>query len=122
VIALEIHGDLHRSEVVVLPQMNDLADDFRMGHGRAVQRRARAVLQTLEAFVLVAPLPAVEDVATDAVVAAGRGDIAADLRGMPQHSQTPIGAANKVLLAPHSLGHGSPSSQETQTVNDVCQF
>jgi hypothetical protein len=38
VVALEVHGDLGRAEVVVLAQVDDLADDLDVGGARADQR------------------------------------------------------------------------------------
>src|SRR5262245_36325401 len=45
VVALEVHRDLRRAEVVVRPQVDDLADDLGRGLVRAVQRPFRAVAQ-----------------------------------------------------------------------------
>ncbi len=38
VVALEVHGDLRRAEVVVLPQVDDLPDDLAAGLMRTVPR------------------------------------------------------------------------------------
>ena len=124
VVALEVHPDLQRAEVVMLAQVDDLLDDVGMGDRRAVQRSAGAVLEALQALVFVSALPPVEDVAADAVVAAGGGDVSADLLRMLQHRQAPIRPPDQILLTPHTISHAapftrSPDCQQPQSVLDL---
>src|SRR5207237_10614167 len=62
VIALEIHGDLGRAEVVVLPQVEDLAHHLGLSGVRANQRPMRALAQALGPALLVAAHPATHGV------------------------------------------------------------
>lgn len=98
VVPLQVHLDLHRAEVVVLPQVDDLVNDVGVGGVRAVVRRAGAVAQALDAFLLVAPLLPVEAVAADPVVPAGQRDVPGDLRGVSQDRQASLGLAVLLLL------------------------
>ena len=112
VVALEVHPDLQRAEVVLLAQVDDLLDDVGMGDRRAVQRSAGAVLEALQALVFVSALPPVEDVAADAVVAASaccstaRRRFARRIRSFSLHTRS-------AMRLP-SLG--------AQTVNNLSQF
>ena len=95
VVALEVHPDLQRAEVVMLAQVDDLLDDVGMGDRRAVQRSAGAVLEALQALVFVSALPPVEDVAADAVVA-------------PPHAAAPPGADSPAGSDPSHSTHDQP--------------
>jgi hypothetical protein len=76
-------------------------------------RRAGAVRQALEAFVLVPFEPlVVVAVLADPVVAAGGGDAAADLLDMVEHGQLVLGA-----LLEFSLSHQVSLESGTLTVN-----
>jgi hypothetical protein len=60
VVTLQVHRDLQGAEVVVLAQVDDLADHlFARGPGTQVRLR-RAVAQALLAELLAAPPPLVE--------------------------------------------------------------
>ena len=127
VVPLEIHRDLHRSEVVMLAQMDDLLDYLGFSDRRAVQRRTGAVLKTFEAFVVVATLPPVEDVAADAVVAARSRHIPADLLRVLQYGQASVGSPPQIFLTPNTVSHGpssirSPDCQQPQSVLDFRHF
>jgi hypothetical protein len=98
VVPLQIHLDLDRAEVVVLPQIDDLVDDVGVGGVRAVMRCARAVPQAGEALVLIAALPFVEGRAADAVVAAGPGDVTGNFLGVAQDRQAGLCLAILLLL------------------------
>ncbi len=87
VVAGQVHGDLLRPEVVLPAQPEDLLDHFRVRFSRLVVRDTGSVLEPLEALFLVAPSPLVVHLPTDAVIAAGRGDITADLFNMAQHGK-----------------------------------
>jgi Phage integrase family len=54
VVAVQVHGDLAGSEVVVLPQMDDLVDDFGSSGVRAGAGPFGAVAQAVDAFGFVA--------------------------------------------------------------------
>jgi hypothetical protein len=57
--------------VVVLAQVDDLADDLSSGGPGADVGPAGAVAEPVEAVGVVAAFPGVEDLAADAVLAAG---------------------------------------------------
>lgn len=59
VIPLQVHRDLLGTEVVRLPQTNELAHDVDLDRVRTSVRFARAVPEPFEALVLVAALPPV---------------------------------------------------------------
>ena len=63
VVALQVHRDLARPEVIVLAQVDDLADDLGLGRVRRVQRRRGTVPQAVLAELLVAAEPLVEGLA-----------------------------------------------------------
>jgi hypothetical protein len=63
VVPLQIHPDLHRAEVIMLAQVDDLLDHVGMSDRRAVQWCTGAVLETFEALVFIPPLPPIDDVA-----------------------------------------------------------
>jgi hypothetical protein len=87
VVALQIHRDLLRPEMVLLVQPEDLLYHLRLGRIRRVMRSAGAIPQALLAFVLVALQPAVIGLAADAVIAAGRCDVSADFLDMADHGE-----------------------------------
>nr|WP_260502522.1 hypothetical protein [Rhodococcus aetherivorans] len=92
VVSVQIHGDLLRSEVVLLSQPEDLLDDLRVGLRRLMMRDARAVLEPVEAFLVEPAAPLVVALPADAVVAAGRGDVTAHFLDMTQYRQLVLGA------------------------------
>ena len=102
--------------------MDNLADDLGLCGRRAVHRSTRAVLEPVEALLVVAALPPVEHRAADAVVPADRRDVAADLLGVLQHRQPALGPPEQVLLAPHAITHVGLLGTGAETVNNVCQF
>ena len=83
VVALEVHGDSLRPEVVVLSQVDDLANHLLLGRLWAEVRPPRAVTQTLDAKFLIALAPLIEASSADAVIAAGPGDATSHLLGVP---------------------------------------
>src|SRR4030088_871400 len=124
VIALQVHPDLHRPEVVMLSQVDDLLDYVGMSDRRAVQGRTRPILKTFETLVLVPALPAVKDVAADAVVAACGSDVPADLFSVLTHRQAPVRPPEQLLLTPNTISHAapfirSPDCQQPQSVLEL---
>jgi hypothetical protein len=79
VVALEVHGDLGRAEVVVLAQVDDLAHDLAAGGVGADLGPMGAVPEPVQAVGVIAAAPGVEALAADAVVAAGQRHVAGDL-------------------------------------------
>lgn len=82
VVPLQIHRDLGRAEVIVLPEIQDLADDLGFGGMWTDERSAGAVAKAVEAELLVTAEPAVVRMPGDAEVAAGHGNVAGDLLGV----------------------------------------
>jgi hypothetical protein len=54
VVAPQTHLDLHRVEVLVLPETDDLLHDLGVGDGRAVLWRAGAFFEAVQPVVVVA--------------------------------------------------------------------
>jgi len=71
VVALQVHRDLQRAEVVALAQVDDLPDDVLTRRARAAVGAGGAVAQPGLTELRVATLPRVEALPGDAVVAAG---------------------------------------------------
>jgi hypothetical protein len=97
-------GDLGRAEVVVLAQVDDLADHLGAGGVGADLGPVRAVSEPVQAMGVIAAAPLVEHLAADAVVAARQADVAGDLFSMAQDRQATIGHPEQLLL-----GHGVSS-------------
>jgi hypothetical protein len=87
VVALEVHGDPGRAEVVVLAQGDDLAHDLGAGGVGADLGPVGAVPESVQTIRVVAAAPGVKALAADAVVAAGQGDVAGDLLSVAQDRQ-----------------------------------
>jgi hypothetical protein len=104
VVALEVHGDLGRAEVVVLAQVDDLADDLGAGGVGTDLGPVRAVPEPVQAVGIVAATPGVEALAADAVVAAGQRHVAGDLLSVAQDGESSLGHPEQLLL-----GHGVSS-------------
>jgi hypothetical protein len=68
VVALAVHRDPGRPEVVVLAQVEDLADDLGAGGLRADLGAVGAVPEPVQAVGVVAALPGGEALAADAVL------------------------------------------------------
>jgi hypothetical protein len=103
VVALEVHGDLARAEVVVRPQVDDLGDHFGWGFVRAVRGPLGPVPQPGEAFGFVAAVPDVEDLAADPVVPAGQRHVPGDLAGVADDRQAAGSVAVEFLVCHKSL-------------------
>jgi hypothetical protein len=117
VVALEVHRDLGRPEVVVLAQVDDLAHDLDMGGPGADQRPLGPVPQAFDAMGLVAAVPDVVALAADAVVAAGQGDVAGDLLGMADDRQATPHLTRQLQIAQWvSLLVGDPKCQPSPSV------
>lgn len=86
--AVQVRRDLARPEVIVLPQVENLADDLTRGRSRRPQRRARTVAQAGAAVLGVTPLPFVEGLARNPESPAHTGDVPL-VGGLPQHQQPP---------------------------------
>jgi hypothetical protein len=104
VVALEVHGDPGRAEVVVLAQVEDLAHDLGAGGVGTGLGPVGPVPEPVQAVGVVAAAPGVEALAADAVVAAGQADVAGDLLSMAQDRQASLGHPGQLLL-----GHGVSS-------------
>jgi hypothetical protein len=104
VVALEVHRDLGRAEVVVLAQVEDLADHLGAGGVGTDLGPVGTVPQPVQAVGVVALAPLVEYLPADAVVAARQGDVAGDLLSMAQDRQASLGHPEQLLL-----GHGVSS-------------
>jgi len=117
VVALEVHGDLGRAEVVVLAQVDDLAHDLGPGGVGAEVGPVRAVPEPVQAVGVVAAFPGVEALAADAVVAAGQRDVAGDLLSMAQDRQAALGHPGQLLLG-HEVSFlvGDPECQPSPSV------
>jgi hypothetical protein len=120
VVALEVHRDLGRAEVVVLAQVDDLAHDLGAGLVGAHPGATGAVPEPVQAVLVVALAPLVEHLAADAVVAAGQGDVAGDLLSVTQDRQAPLGATDQLLLG-HGVSSlvGDPKCQPSPSVPDL---
>jgi hypothetical protein len=88
VVALEVHGNLLRPEVVVLTEVENLADCLVRSGARADVGTAGSVAQPVHAEPVEAALPFVEDLPRDAVIPAGQGDVVADLLGVSNDGKT----------------------------------
>jgi hypothetical protein len=69
--ALQVVRNLARTEVVVLPEVQQLADDLRRGGARRPVRRPGAVAQACLAVIGEPPFPLVKRLPGDAEVSAG---------------------------------------------------
>ena len=116
-VALEVHCDLQRAEVVVLAQIHDLGHHLGAGRPRAVVRLGRAVPEPFFAQLLVAVAPLVEHSPADAVVAARRRHTARHLLRTAKHRQA---VPDLALLV--SFVHQVFLSRKTPTVNNLRQF
>src|SRR5690348_1312824 len=82
VVALEVHRDLARPEMVVLAQIEDLADDVDMGGVGAMARSPGQITQTIDAELAVAAQPGVVGRPTNPVIAARHRDVAGHFLGV----------------------------------------
>ena len=98
VVALEIHLDLLRSEVIAGAQVDDLCDDLAGGRPGADMRPLRAISKPVEPQLLVAPQPAVVGLPADAVVATGVGNVPGHLLGVPDDREAVFCLPLKLLL------------------------
>ncbi len=89
VIALEVHGDLGRTEVVVLSEMDDLAHHLSLGGVRANQRPVRPLAKAFRPELLISTQPEVERVPGDPEVPAGHSDVASHLLDMLDDGKAP---------------------------------
>jgi hypothetical protein len=103
--------------MVVLAQVDDLAHDLGAGGVGTDLRAVRAVPEPVQAMGVIAPAPLVEDLAADAVVAAGQADVAGDLLGMAQDRQATLGHPEQLLLG-HRVSFlvGDPECQPSPSV------
>jgi len=82
VVAGQVHGDLARTKVVVLAQVDDLADDLDLGRPGAVERPARAIPQAFLTQLLESVQPLAEGRPADPVRPARRRNVPGDLLRM----------------------------------------
>jgi hypothetical protein len=80
---LHVDRDLQQTEVVVVPQVNDLADHLRRSHCRAVLRCAGVILQPLHALVAAFPPVSFSPDAALAVPFSSTCPVSASLRLSP---------------------------------------
>jgi hypothetical protein len=83
VVALEVHLDLLRPEVVVGAQVDDLRDDLGRRRPGTDLGALGPVPQTIGSELLVATHPAVVGLPADPVIAPRLSHVAGDLTGMP---------------------------------------
>ena len=117
VVALEVHRDLGRAEVVVLAQIEDLADDLGAGGVGTDLRPVRAVPEPVQAVLVIAATPGVEALAADAVVAAGQATLP-----VISSAWRRIARRRLAILASCCSVTGSPPWLETRSVNHHHQF
>ena len=94
VVAPQVHGDLGRAEVVVLAQVDDLADHLGAGGVGADPGTVGAVPESVQAVLLIALAPLVEHLPADAVLAAGQRHVAGDLLSVTKDCQATLGATS----------------------------
>jgi hypothetical protein len=82
VVALEVHLDLAGTEVIVLPEIDDLGDHFAGSLVRARVWANRPIPEADHSLLLVAAIPPVVGGTADAVVAARLSDAAGHLLGV----------------------------------------
>lgn len=95
VIAVQVHRDLLRSEWYCCPGPADLLDGLRIGLRRSVGWHVRPVPQSL---VVEPAVPRVAAPRTDAVVAAGGGDVPAHFSDVTQHRTLVLGAVRALMM------------------------
>jgi hypothetical protein len=117
VVALEVHRDPGRAEVVVLAQVDDLAHDLGAGGVGAEVGPVGAVSEPVQAIGVIAAAPGVEALTADAVVAAGQADVVGDLLSMTKDRQAPLGHPGQLLLG-HRVSSlvGDPTCQPSPSV------
>src|SRR5215217_214307 len=98
VVAGQVHRDLGRAEVVVLAQVEDLANDLGAGLVGVDPGAAGPIPQPVQAELVEAASPFVEHLAADAVVPAGQGDVAGDLFSVAQDGEASLGHPEQLLL------------------------
>jgi hypothetical protein len=98
VAAGQVHRDLRRTEVVVLAQVDDLADHVGVRCQWAAMRSAGSVTEPIDTVLVVAALPRVEALSADPVVAARTSDVAGDVLGVLEDRQASLGLAGELLL------------------------
>jgi len=120
VVAPQVHGDLGRAEVVVLAQVDDLADHLGAGGVWTDPGTMGAVPEPVQAVLVVALAPLVEHLAADAVVAAGQRHVAGDLLSVTKDRQASLGATGQLLLG-HRVSSlvGDPKCQPSPSVPDL---
>ena len=79
----------NRPHVVMLAQVDDLADHLLPSRVRAGVRSLRAVAQTVGAELSITLEPDVEACSADALIPAGHRHAAADFLGVPNDGQPP---------------------------------
>jgi hypothetical protein len=118
VVALQVHGDLPRAEVVVLAQVEDLPHHVHVGGPRADLGPFGEGFQALLAELVESALPDVEGLSGDAEVPAGHGDVAGDLLSVLEHRQAvPHMTVEFCLGHPVSVDPGGPECQASLSVS-----
>src|SRR5689334_10858267 len=109
--AFQVVGDHARAEVIVLPQIQNLADHLpRGGAGRSV-RRARPIVQAGRATRVKAPFPLVKGLSGDPEMATGSRHIAGGLASPLQHLEPP-GPQPRLLNLRHRVSVSNFSTNE----------
>lgn len=105
------------------PKMTPPSSNNATGDRGALER-SRRLSKALDVFGLVAFQPAVVGLAADAVVTAGRCDVAADLLDVPQHGELMFRPTIELRSAEAEMGDvmESSSQMEDPTVNNLRQF
>ena len=120
VVALQIHRDLRRPEVVGLAQVDEFADDLGGGCLRMGFRGPGALLQPVRALQVEALGPGVEGGAGNPEIPAGGRHVPGHFLGMTQHrhpmTNNPIWV---VLSHEHSVVSRAPNCQASTSVSYV---
>jgi hypothetical protein len=87
--------------VVVLAQVDDLADNLGASGVGTDLGAVGAVPEPVQAVLVIAASPLVEALAADAVIASGQADVAGDLLSVAQDRESSLGHPEQLLL-----GHG----------------
>lgn len=116
VVALEVYLDLAGSEVVALPNVDDLLDDFDAGGVWLGPAPLGLVEQAVDAVGLIAAEPGVVDRAADADVSAGHGHVPGDFLDVTQYRQAAHLAVRPGLTHQQLLLIKKPQRQASPSV------
>lgn len=121
-VPLQIHADLHRAEVIVAPQMDDLLQDLGVRGMRTRLGAPGSIPQAFHALGLVTAQSRVVELAADPEVSTGQRDIAADLLDMVQHRQLAMHCRIIYGITHRSPNIKRPRCQRSSPVLDKISF